>query len=52
MMCALPETLRLAVEMPSASNMSISSSSTLGFTTHPLPITETHCGYMMPEGTW
>ena len=50
--CALPETLRLAVEIPSFSNMSISSSRTLGFTTQPLPITETHSGYMMPDGTW
>ena len=38
--------------MPSASNMSISSSRTLGFTTQPLPMTEMHSGYMMPEGTW
>ncbi len=41
MTCALPLILRFLVVMPSASNMSISSRTTLGLTTQPLPITDT-----------
>jgi hypothetical protein len=48
--CALHEMSRRCVDSPSASRRSISSRSTSGSTTQPLPITGVMCGYMIPEG--
>ena len=48
--CALHEISRRCVVRPSASSRSISSSSTFGSMTTPLPMTGVMCGYMIPLG--
>ena len=44
------EIFRFLQEMPSASSMAISFTSTPGSTTTPLPMTGTAFSYMTPEG--
>ena len=48
--CALPDMRSLSVAMPLDSSMSISSTSTCGSMTQPLPITGVTASYMMPLG--